>query len=124
MTGSKMRFVIPILVIVVGVTWLLNVLEVIPGVDWIWTIGLAAVGVLTLAVGGFNKLTIVAGPFMIIAAATSVLRQTGILGIDKEIPILTIALGSLLLVGQAANLELPEILKKEEDTEGTEDGGP
>ena len=117
MAGSRMRFVIPILVIVVGVTWLLNVLEVIPGVDWIWTIGLAAVGVLTLAVGGVNKLTIVAGPFMIIAAITSILRQTEILGIDKEIPILTIALGSLLLVVQAAKLELPEILKKEDDTE-------
>jgi hypothetical protein len=113
MTGSKMRFVIPILVMVVGVTWLLNVLEVIPGVDWLWTVGLAAVGVLTLAVGGINKLTIVAGPFMIIAAVTPVLRQTEILGIDKEIPILIIALGSLLLVAQAAKLELPDILKNE-----------
>jgi len=37
------------------------------------------------------------------------------LGIDKEIPILTIALGSLLLVAQAARLELPEILKKEDE---------
>jgi hypothetical protein len=116
MNGSKMRFVVPILVIVAGITWLLNILEVIPGVDWVWTIGLGAVGVLMLVVGGLNKMTIVAGPFLIIAAVTSLLRQTGILEIDKEIPILTIALGSLLLVAQAARLELPQILKKEDET--------
>jgi len=63
MNGSKMRFVVPILVIVAGITWLLNILEVIPGVDWVWTIGLGAVGVLMLVVGGVNKMTIVAGPF-------------------------------------------------------------
>ncbi len=113
MIESRNRFVVPILVILLGVTWLLNVLKIIPGVDWIWTVGLAAVGILTLAVGGINKLTVVTGPFFMVASVCSILRQTGRLEIDREIPILTIVLGCLLLMVQYINLPLPEILKSE-----------
>lgn len=112
---SRKRFVVPILVILLGVTWLLNVLKIIPGVDWIWTVGLAAVGILTLAVGGINKLTAVTGPFFIVASVCSILRQTGRLEIDREVPILTIVLGCLLLLVQLINLPLPEIMKPERD---------
>jgi hypothetical protein len=115
MIESRKRFVVPILVIILGVTWLLNVLNIIPGVDWIWTIGLAAVGILTLAVGGINKLTVVIGPFFMVASVCSILRQTGRLQIDREIPILTIVLGCLLLLVQFINLPLPEILKPEQN---------
>lgn len=49
MMKSAKRFVVPILVILLGVTWMLNVLEIIPGVDWMWTLGLAvAIPVLLL----------------------------------------------------------------------------
>lgn len=114
MTSGK-RFVVPILVILLGVTWLLNVLKIIPGVDWIWTVGLAAVGILTLAVGGVNKLSVVVGPFFMVASVCSILRQTGRLEIDREIPILTIVLGCLLLLVQLINVPLPDILKPEKD---------
>src|SRR3990172_11371038 len=106
MMPLRKRFVVPILVILLGVTWLLNVLKIIPGVDWIWTVGLAAVGILTLAVGGINKLTVVTGPFFMVASVCSILRQTGSLEIDREVPILTIVLGCLLLLGQWVNLPL------------------
>lgn len=108
------RLVVPVLVILLGITWLLNVLDIIPGVDWIWTVGLAAVGILTLAVGGINKLTIVIGPFFVIASVCSILRQTGRLEIDREIPILTIVLGCLLLLAQLLPLPVPEILKPDD----------
>jgi hypothetical protein len=111
MARPRQRFIVPVLVIVVGVTWLLNVLHVIPGVNWIWTAGLAAVGILTLAMGGINKLTVVVGPFFIAASVCSVLRQTGRLAVDIEIPILTIVLGCLLLLGQALDLPLPRLLR-------------
>lgn len=104
----------PILVILLGVTWLLNVLKILPGVDWIWTAGLAAVGILTLAVGGINKLTVVVGPFLMVASVCSILRQTGRLEIDREVPVLTIVLGCLLLLVQLLNLPLPEMLTPEE----------
>jgi hypothetical protein len=111
MMSSRRQFVIPILVILLGVTWLLNVLNIIPGVDWIWTVGLAAVGILTLAAGGINKLTVVTGPFFMVASVCSILRQTGRLELDREVPILTIVLGCLLLLVQLIKLPLPEILK-------------
>ncbi len=115
MSESRKRFVVPSLVILLGITWLLNVLKIIPGVDWIWTVGLAAVGILTLVVGGLNKLTVVIGPFFMVTSVCSILRQTGRLEIDREVPILTIVLGCLLLLVQLVNLPPPEILKLEED---------
>lgn len=115
MVSSRKRIAVPILIILLGVTWMLNVLQVIPGVDWIWTVGLAAVGILSLAVGGFNKLTVVIGPFFVVASVCSILRQTGKLEIDLEVPILTIVLGCLLLLVQVLNLPLPGILQPEEN---------
>ncbi len=109
--------VAPVLVIVLGVTWLLNVLNVLPRVDWIYTVGLAAVGVLTLMVGGVNKLTAVVGPFLVVASICSLLRQMDALPVDREIPILTIVLGVLMMIAQVVNLPLPEILKTEDAQE-------
>ncbi|HXI83795.1 MAG TPA: hypothetical protein VNL17_06860 [Verrucomicrobiae bacterium] len=106
--------VVPVLVIVLGVTWLLNILQVLPGVDWIWTVGLAAAGVLTLLVGGINKLTVVVGPFLMVGSICSLLRQLDVLPIDREIPILTIVLGILMLIAQMLSLPAPEILKTED----------
>lgn len=108
------QYIVPILIIVVGIGWLLNVDEIIPKVDWIWTCALAAVGILTLAVGGFDRLTFVVGPFLIIASICSILRQTGRLSLDTEIPILTIVLGVLLLLGHILRLPIPEIMKEQE----------
>lgn len=89
--GKKLA--VPILTIIVGVGWLLDVLEFIPGVDWVWTVGLAAAGILCVAVGGLNKLSVVTGPFLIVASVCSLLRQTGYLTVDREIPVLVIVLG-------------------------------
>jgi hypothetical protein len=105
---------IPILVIAVGVTWLLNVLEILPGVDWIWIGGLALAGILTLATGGFNKLTVVIGPFLLIASLCSLLRQVGKMPLDREVPILTIVLGGLMFLVQLLKLDAPEFLKNDE----------
>lgn len=105
------RLVVAILTIVVGVAWLLNVLKTVPGVDWVWTLGLAAVGVLTLAVSGLNKLSIVAGPFLVLVSVCSLLRGTHRLSVDREIPILVIALGTLILVSQLSRLPLPEVFR-------------
>lgn len=111
------KLVVPILTVVVGVTWLLNVLEIVPGVDWMWTVGLAAVGILTLAVGGLNTLTVVTGPFLIVASVCSLLRQTNRLLVDREIPILVIVLGLLMLVSQLSRFPIPEALRPDNDEE-------
>jgi hypothetical protein len=105
------KLVVPLLTILVGVTWLLNVLGIMPGVDWMWTVGLAAAGMFTLILGGLNKLTVVTGPFLLVGSVCSLLRQTGRLAVDREIPILVIVLGVLMLVSQLSNLPVPEALR-------------
>ena len=79
------QYVVPILVIVVGTGWLLNVQGVIPQVDWIWTCALAAVGILIPAVGGMDKLNAVIGPFLVVSSICSILRQLDRLPIEKEV---------------------------------------
>jgi hypothetical protein len=109
------ELIAPILVIALGITWLLNILNIMPGVDWIWTVALAAVGVITLLLGGINKLTVVVGPLLMISSVCSLLRQIGTLPIDREVPILTIILGTLMLLVQIIDLPMPEALKSKED---------
>lgn len=109
------KLVVPILTVIVGVTWLLNVLAIIPGVDWMWTVGLAAVGILTMAVGGINKLTLVIGPFLMVASVCSLLRQTHRLLVDREIPVLVITLGVLMLISQISRLPMPKALQSKDD---------
>jgi hypothetical protein len=86
------QLVSPILVVVVGVAWLLNVMDVLPSVDWIWTIGLAAAGIATLVLGGMNRFTAVLGPFLLTASIFSLLRQTDRIGLEREVPIYAVGL--------------------------------
>ena len=62
MAGPRKTLVAPILVITVGVAWLLMTLQVIAPVNWVWTLGLAVAGIVTLVGSGVDRLTIVAGP--------------------------------------------------------------
>ncbi len=94
------KLLAPILVIIVGITWLLNVLGIMPGVDWIWTVGLATAGLLTIIIGKTSSATIITGPFLIVASICSILRQTDRLTLNREIPILIIVLGLLMLIAQ------------------------
>jgi hypothetical protein len=110
---NRGRFVIPALVITVGITWSLNVLNLMPGIDWIWTAGLAVVGVLVVAAGGINKFSMVVGPFLIAGAVCSVLRQSGRLAMDIEVPALVTVFGALLLLVEILNLPVPESLRRD-----------
>lgn len=101
------NLIAPVLTVVLGVTWYLNVLQIMPAIDWVWTVGLAAVGILTLAVGGLSRLTIVTGPFLVVASICSLLRQTNRLAMEREIPILVIVLGVLMIISQLSGLQSP-----------------
>ena len=107
--GSK-RFIIPLIIIMIGAMWLLNVMEVMPEIDWFWTGGLAGFAVLIFILGGLDKVTMVVGPWFVLASLASVLRQTDRLTLQLEVPILTIAFGILLLLVEAAKLPLPSYL--------------
>jgi hypothetical protein len=99
--------IIPVLIIVVGVGWLLTAQGIGPGINWVWTLGLGVIGILTFVVSGFDKVSVVLGPFFLLASMVSVLRQTGQLALDIEVPVLVISIGVLLLVAQLPAIPKP-----------------
>jgi hypothetical protein len=115
MSIDRKTLVVPILLITLGVGWLLTTLGVVPGVDWAWTLGLAVVGVLAFALSGVDKVTIVVGPFFIIASCLSLLRQTDRLATNTEVPILVIAAGVLLLGAHCPIIPMPGWLTRQND---------
>lgn len=108
-SSNRAPLLIPILIIVVGVGWLLTAQGIGPGINWVWTFGLGVIGILTFVVNGFNKVSAVLGPFFLLAGLLSVLRQTGRLALDIEVPVLVISIGVLLLVAQLPAIPKPAL---------------
>jgi hypothetical protein len=117
MSATKSMIIIAVLVIALGVAWLLNTLDVIPGVDWLWTGGLGVAGLLVMAVNGINRSTFVIGPFLMISSVFSILRQTGRLRPNIEMPVLFIIFGVLLLPSVLLPLATPDFLREEDRNE-------
>jgi hypothetical protein len=109
---DKQTLILPILLITVGVGWLLSTLGITPEINWVWTLGLFATGLLTFALYGFDKATLPIGGFFLTAAVLSVLRQTGRLSLDVEIPILVIVGGVLLLACRHPAVPTPKWLTR------------
>ncbi len=110
MTADSKALFIPILLITVGVGWLMSTLGVAPDINWVWTLGLAAVGVLTFVQYGLDKVTVVIGSFFVILSVMSVLRQSGRLSLDVEVPLLVIAAGVLTLIARHPSIPAPKWL--------------
>lgn len=104
MSKAKAEVLIPGLIVAVGLGWLMNSLEIIPGVDWAWSLGLGGTGLLWLVCGGINKGTVVIGPFLMITSVLSIARQAGHLRFEVEVPLLIVTLGALLLLARLSNL--------------------
>jgi len=109
--SAKGRVALALLIMTLGVGWLLTAEGVGPGINWVWTLGLGIIGVLVFVVsGGIDKLSIVIGPFFLIASILSILRQTSQIRIDLEMPVLVIAVGALLLLAQWPGVVAPRWL--------------
>jgi hypothetical protein len=106
-SNTRKALAIPILIIAVGVGWLLTVQGFGPGINWVWTFGLGAIGILAFLVSGFDKVSVVVGPFFLLASLLSILRQTDQLSQDSEVPILVISIGVLLLIAQLPTIPRP-----------------
>jgi hypothetical protein len=105
---SKGPLVLGLLIITVGVGWLLTAKGVAPGIDWVWTLGLGVVGIAAFVVsGGVDKVSLVVGPFFLIASGLSVMRQTGQLERDIEVPVLVILVGVLVVLAQMSFIPVP-----------------
>ncbi|HVJ69812.1 MAG TPA: hypothetical protein VM510_17675 [Caulifigura sp.] len=111
MNKSKGPAALAVLIITVGVGWLLTVRNVMPGINWIWTLSLFIVGLLTFIITkGIDRVSVIVGPFFVIASLLSTLRQTGRLAFDTEVPLLVIVSGVLLLIAQSRWIRTPEWL--------------
>jgi hypothetical protein len=108
MKNDKITVLLPLLIITVGIGWLLMVQGLIPEINWVWTLALAMLGVGTYAGAGYNKFSVVVGTFFIVSSLFSVLRQTGRISFDMEVPLLIITLGALLLVARYPAIPIPE----------------
>ena len=86
---------------------MLTTLGIAPGINWIWTLAITGIGIISFVIHGLDKVTVVVGPFFITAGLLSVLRQAGRLSIDIEMPILVILSGILLMIARKPNIPLP-----------------
>lgn len=107
MHNDRSSLILGILLIAVGGGWLLSSLGFIPTVDWAWTLGLAVVGVLAVALSGFDKVSFVVGGFFGLASILSILRQMRLLSTEVEVPLLVLSAGVLLLAARSAAIPLP-----------------
>jgi hypothetical protein len=117
-TGSQKgtrsgKIAAPILITAVGVGWLLTAQGLIPGVKWAWVLGLAALGAVLLSIEGVNKFSFVVGPSLILGGFLSILRQAGFVGVETEVPVLTITIGVLWTLATLLLLPLPPWLLPE-----------
>lgn len=110
MPQSKATILLPVLLVAIGSGWLLSNLGVTPNVDWVWTLLLAALGILTFVIGGFDKVTAVIGPLLIIGSGMSWLRQTGRISVGVEVPALMILGGVLALIAHLPFIPAPRWL--------------
>lgn len=109
---SKIPIILPIALIAVGTGWLLSTLGVAPDINWIWTIALAAIGLLTFLTSGVDKFSVVVGPIFLVASCLSVLRQSGRIAMDTEVPILVVLLGVLMLVARMKKIPQPRWMEE------------
>lgn len=112
MRPDKTTLLFAIFLIVMGTGWLLTNLGFVPEINWLWTIGLAAIGVLAFWLSGFNKFSFVIGTFFIVASILSGLRQMAIVTTDIEVPVMVIISGLLLLIARLPLIPAPHWFSK------------
>ncbi|HEY4542863.1 MAG TPA: hypothetical protein VIG66_10885 [Noviherbaspirillum sp.] len=95
---------LPVILIALGGAWLLNSLDWLPDVHWLWIIGLVGAGVAVMALDGITKSSVVAGPLLILAGVMSFVRQYYDLGWRFIFPVMLISVGVLMLVARLPSI--------------------
>ncbi|MDO8301028.1 MAG: hypothetical protein Q7T64_15145 [Lacisediminimonas sp.] len=94
----------PIVLIVLGVSWLLKSLDWMPDAHWLWILGLAGSGVAVLVLDGITKSSVVAGPLLILAGGLYFAHQYYHLGWRFILPVMLVAAGCLMLVARSPSI--------------------
>ena len=92
------KYLVPFIIIAVGLGWLLERLGIVSSWELLWTVGLAAAGIYLIAVSGFNRDTFLPAVFLLVCSFFSLLRSFGYLRVDVEIPLLVIIFGVLMAI--------------------------
>ena len=108
---TRRSLIIPVMITLVGIGWLLTAKGVGDGINWVWTICLGAVGILTFVVSGFNKCSWVVGTFFLLSSGLSLLRQTEQISLNVEFPVLVISIGALLVLAHLPFIPAPDWCK-------------
>ena len=95
---------LPIVLIVIGSVWLLKSLDWMPDVYWLWIIGLAGAGAAILALDGFTKSSVVAGPLLMLAGLLAYFHQFHGLGWRYMVPTMMLTAGVLMLVARSTSI--------------------
>jgi hypothetical protein len=102
---SKPAIAISLLIIALGIGWLLNSMHVFGGrIDWIWVSGLGISGILLLSLARLDRFNFVVGTTLMICSILALLRQTDVITINIEAPVLFICVGLLLLLSHVFRL--------------------
>lgn len=114
MHTERSSLILGVLLVALGGGWLLSSLGFFPPVDWAWTLGLAVIAVLAVALSGFDKFSFVVSGFFGLASACSVLRQVGGMTAEVEVPALVLSAGVLLLAARSTAIPLPRWIEKDQ----------
>ena len=109
------KYLVPFVIVVFGLGWLLERLNILSSFELFWTIGLAAAGIYLLAVSGFNRDTFLPAVFLLICSLFSFLRSINFLRLTVELPVLVIIFGILMAIRNSG--VIPEAKKPEPKTE-------
>jgi len=93
----------PLLIITAGTGWLLNSSAFQPEVDWTFMLLIAMFGIIFM-INGINRISVICGPWLIIASLLYYLRKTAIINDSISWPILVIVLGILMMISRFSNL--------------------
>jgi hypothetical protein len=124
MSPRKTMSLVAVLLITLGVAWLLDSMGTARTVEWIPVLLLGIGGVMTFALGGFNKVTFFIGSMLIVLSVSSVLTQTEHISVGIEVPALVIVAGVLLLIAVLAPLPSPKWLHDAPPHPGPPGRGP
>jgi len=108
--GKQTGVICPVLMMTVGLGWLFTVWNVDVRIHWVPVLGMAVTGALVLLLGGLDKVTVVLGPLLLITTFFALLRQTGYISFDVELPCLLFAAGLLMLMAHLAPIPTPRWL--------------
>lgn len=104
---SRGWFAVGLTLMLIGGVWLLASLGYLPEINWFWVLALFSLGLIPLLAGGLNKVTFISGGFFFAASVSSVLRQTGKIALNIEVPTLIIIAGLLTLIAMVLRISTP-----------------